>query len=323
MAPGPPGLQCMWHTCAMHTAHLAGVDLNLLVALDALLTEAHVTRAARRVGLTQSAMSRALARLRDLLDDPLLVRTPQGMQPTPRAQALAAPLRRTLEDVEALVAGRPVFEPAHARRAFTVAAPDYAQAVLMPPVLQHLAREAPGVDLLLVAPPRDVDAALVGGEVDLVLGPQQPSTAGLVWTPLLSDTFACLLRKGHPALRRPLTPQRFAALSHLQVAPGGRPGGALDDALAARGLSRRVALRVTGFLGAAQLVAASDLVTTLPSRLAQLSAASGALVMMRPPVPVPGFTLAQAWHERLRQDPGHAWLRSVFVSVGRRLDGKR
>src|SRR5215217_4782976 len=142
-----PGIQCMWYTPAMTAAHLAKVDLNLLVALDALLAERHVTRAARRVGLTQSAMSRALSRLRELLDDPLLVRTPQGMRPTPRAQALGPPLRRTLEEVEALVTGRPVFEPARSRRAFTVAAPDYSQVVMLPAVLARMAREAPGVDL--------------------------------------------------------------------------------------------------------------------------------------------------------------------------------
>ena len=309
----------MWHTPAMRPVHLAGIDLNLLVALDALLTEAHVTRAARRVSLTQSAMSRALSRLRVLLDDPLLVRTSQGMRPTPRALALAAPLRRTLEEVEALVYDRPAFVPARARRTFTVAAPDYAKAVLLPPVLAQLAREAPGVDLVLVPPPADLDAALTSGEVELVLGLKQASSAGLVWTPLLADGFACLLRKGHPALGRPLTVERFAALAHLQVAPGGRPGGALDDALAARGLTRRVALRVPGFLGAAPLVAQSDLVCTLPARLAALGVASHPLVVVRPPLPLSGFRFSQAWHERLRHDPGHAWLRGVFASVAKAL----
>jgi DNA-binding transcriptional LysR family regulator len=271
------------------------------------------------VGLTQSAMSRALARLRVLLEDPLLVRTPQGMRPTPRAQALEAPLRRALEEVEALVTDRPAFEPARAQRRFTVAAPDYVQAVLLSPVLAHLAREAPGVDLALVPPGPEVEVALTSGEVELNVGLQGPSGAGLVWTPLFADSFACLLRKGHPALRRPLTPEHFAALSHLQVAPGGRPGGALDDALAARGLTRRVALRVTGFLGAAQLVSESDLVCTLPARLAAQGAARFPLVVVRPPLPLAGFRMSQAWHERLRRDPGHAWLRGMLTSVAKGL----
>jgi DNA-binding transcriptional LysR family regulator len=303
----------------MPETHLAQVDLNLLVALDALLAEGHVTRAAARLGLTQSALSRALGRLRVLLDDPLFVRTGHGMRPTPRAQALAEPLRRALEQLHSAVLDRPGFDPATSRRTFTLGTVDYALAVLLPPLLERLKEQAPGVDVTVRSIPRDFTGALEAGELDMVLMPSRPTSAGLVWTPLFDERFVCVLREGHPALRQPLTLKRFAALGHVLVAPEGRPGSQVDDILAEQGMKRRVALLVPNFLVVPPVVAASDLIATLPVRVVRAFEGALALQRVAPPLKVPGFTLAQGWHERQRREPGHVWFRGLMAEVGRHL----
>jgi DNA-binding transcriptional LysR family regulator len=306
----------------MTTAHLSALDLNLLVQLDALLSELHVTRAARRAGVTQSAMSRALARLRDLLGDPLLVRTGRGMMPTPRARALAAPLKRALVDLQQVVLERPTFDPATSTRTFTLATSDYAESMLLPPLLARLRAEAPGVDVAAVNVGREAGPALEDEAIDLWVNPRRgPSSPAIVWRSLFREDFLCVLRRGHPALRRRgrLTLERFVELPQILIAPGGRPGSLLDDALARRGLRRRVALRVPNFLVAPLVVVQSDLIVTLPARLARRVAASFPLELRPPPFELPGFEVHMGWHERFRHDAGHAWFRRVLAEVATTL----
>ena len=302
----------------MSTAHLSSIDLNLLVQLDALLGEAHVTRAASRAGVTQSAMSRALARLRELLGDPILVRTGRGMILTARARALG--------DLQAVVLQRPSFDAASSQRTFTIATSDFAEAMLLPPLLARLSREAPGVDVAAAAvnAGRDTDRALEDEAIDLSVNPRRgPSPPAIVWRSLMREDFVCVLRHGHPALRKrgPLTLARFLELPQVLVAPGGRPGSLLDDALAKLGKRRRVALRVPSFLVATLVVAGSDLLVTLPARLARRMAESLPLSLRPPPaeLALPGFELHLAWHERFRHDAGHAWFRRVLTEVAAKI----
>jgi DNA-binding transcriptional LysR family regulator len=316
MRAASSSIQSMGIICHMQDVHLGGVDLNLLVALDALLAERSVTRAAARVGLTQPAMSHALARLRTLLDDPLFVRTPGGMVPTPRAEAMEAPIRRALVDIGAAIRDRSAFDPKTAKRAFTIATRDYADLVLLPPLVARLSREAPGVDLHVRTVPDDWAHALQQGEVDLVVAPLPgKGPSGVLARKLLDERLVCVMRKGHPDAKKPLGLARYLALRHALVAPQGRAGGLVDDVLAQKGLRRRVALRVPSFLVVPFVVARSDLVVTLAERVAVTFAESLDLAVLPPPLELSGFSLHLTWHERRAADAGLSWLRGLLLEV--------
>jgi DNA-binding transcriptional LysR family regulator len=301
---------------SMHEMHLGGVDLNLLVALDALLTERNVTRAAARIGLSQSAMSHALGRLRDLLGDAVLVRTAGGMVPTARATRIGPAVRRALAEIGSALAGEAPFEPATSRRTFTLAAVDFAELLLLPPLLARLARVAPGVDLWVKSIPEDLGGALAGG-VDLVIGsPRAADTGpGVVREALFDERFVCVVRRGHPLVKRRMTLARFVSLPHLLVAPRGTRASFVDEALAAIGQRRRVACATPHFLVAPHVIAGTDMVLTLAERVARTYAAQLPLVLLPPPIELGTFTVSQLWHERSTDDPGHAWLRGLLREV--------
>jgi DNA-binding transcriptional LysR family regulator len=301
----------------MHAVHIEAFDLNLLLAFDALWTERHVTRAARRIRLTQSAMSHALGRLRAQLDDPLFQPTPRGVTPTARAHALAPAIGEALAIVRRAVEEPARFSPAALERTFTVGTTDYGELVLLPRLFTRLQREAPRVRL--VVRPADGTGAreLLSGEHDLVLGVGAPQGNGLRGEMLFTDSFASLLRAGHPAARRPLTLARFVELPHVLVSPQGRGDSAVDAALRERKLSRRLMLRVPHFLSAPLVIAESDAIITLPERVARAVAAQHRLVMKKPPLPLPGFSFSQFWHTRNDEDAAHRWLRELVWAVAR------
>jgi DNA-binding transcriptional LysR family regulator len=306
----------------VHDGSLAGVDLNLLVVLDALLAERHVTRAARRVGLTQPAASHALARLRSLFDDPILVRGPGGgLIPTPRAEALAPVLRASLDGLATALRGEPVFDPPTAQRTFRIAINDHAELVLLPALVERLSRIAPGIELWMVAVTRDPEVELIAGTIDCAIGvwPGRPWPSGIYQRRLFDSDFQCVVRARHPAARRRLTLARFAALPHLLVSPRGGRGGIVDVALAAHGLTRRVAVTVPHFLIAPHLIAASDMIVTLATRIARTFARPFRLLMLPPPVELRAFTETLVWHERLHHDPAQRWLRDQLADVSSTL----
>ncbi len=302
----------------MHETNLAGVDLNLLVALQALLEERSVTRAAHRVGLTQPAMSRALGRLRALFDDPLLVRATGGMAPTPRAESLSEPLRQTLAEVDRMIR-RPTFEPATARGKLRITSTDYVTPVVLPRVLGRLFKEAPHLDLELQHWNRDSLRQLEDGSLDLAIGLFPDAPAGFYRQRLFSDDFACIVRAKHPVTREGLTLEAYTSLRHALITVAGEERGAADAALERLGLTRRIALRIPHFLAAPLIVAESDLVLTLPRRLARRFARFANLTFMDPPVEIGGFTISQLWHERRHHDPAHLWLRALLAERTRRL----
>ena len=286
------------------------LDLNLLVVLDALLAERSVTRAASRLGLSQSATSHALARLRDHFGDPLLVRTGGKLVLTARANDLAEPVRGALAQLDGALRGARAFDPARARRAFTVAMADHLAALLLPPLHARIARTAPAVDLRVAAVHREIEAELDSDATDLLVTMSTGDDAqGLYQQRLFDDRYVCLVRRGHPAARRALTAEAYAALPHLLIAPrGGR--GVVDRELAARGLARRVAVQVPHALVAPHVVAASDLVLTAIARFARAYAAILPLDVIDVPLELPAVTCRQRWHERSHHDPAHAWLRA-------------
>jgi DNA-binding transcriptional LysR family regulator len=309
---------------------LAGVDLNLIVAFDALARERSVTRAAHRVGVTQSAMSHALRRLRDLLGDPLLVRGRSGMALTPRAESLVVPLRSGLMTLGRALAQPSVFEPATARRAFCLATPDLFDVLAIPLLLERIRRDAPGVDIAIVPldEPRLADR-LETGEVDAAIAPQiedlpsEPaSVSGLVRRRLFRDRFICFIRADHPAVRRKrrLSLASYAALSHALVSPRGEGPGLVDRILEQQGLTRRVALRLPHFYSALAIVAKSDLILTAPAGLALLVPGGLKVLALPPPLRLPQHSVNLLWHERFTKDPGHGWLRSLIVDVAAQLE---
>ena len=299
----------------MNGVHIEAFDLNLLLAFDAMWTERHVTRAARRIGLTQSAMSHALGRLRAQLDDPLFQTSPRGLLPTARAHALAPAIAEALGIVRRAVALDHRFVPATLERTFTVGTTDYAELVLLPRLVARLQREAPRARLVVRPIAGAGERELLSGEHDLALGVAAPQAAGLRSEVLFRDRFVSLLRAGHPAARRPLTLARFVELPHVLVSPQGQGEAAVDVALRQRHLERRVVVRVPHFLSAPLVIAESDAIITLPERVARAVAAQHRLVMRKPPVSLAGFSFSQLWHTRNDDDAAHQWLRELLYAV--------
>jgi len=289
---------------------LAAIDLNLLPALDALLQDANVTVAGRRLGLSQPAMSHALARLRELLNDPLLVRQGRTMQRTEFARRLMPTIRRLVGDLEATFVSGQTFEPKTSQRRFRMVANDYAGTVLLPRVLAALRERGPRVVVDVLPESGTVPSSeLMGGELDLVVGTYADVPAPLRSRELLRETFVCVLRRDHPVRGR-LSLQRYVALDHLLVASPGYGPGVVDHALAARGLQRRVVARVPHFLVGPAIVEQTDLVLTLPRRIAQSLARPG-LRWVDPPLPLQPFTVRSIWFERDEPDRGARWLRKI------------
>jgi DNA-binding transcriptional LysR family regulator len=306
----------------MQAVHLEALDLNLLVALRALLAERHVTRAAARVGLSQPAMSHALSRLRELLGDPLLVRTPNGMRPTPRAEAMTAPLERALEDIGRLIASPAPFEPQRSTRKFRIAANDYMELVLFPRLLRRLWIEAPNIDVRIVNLAESVNTDLAEGRLDLAMGVVELSNdppRGIRSEDLVSDGFVCVVREDHPVVKKRLSLDDFVALPHALVAPRGEGGSVVDSALARLGKKRRVAVEIPHFLVAPHVVRETDLLLTLAARVAASLAPLLGLRRIPPPLELTTFTMVMQWHERQHVDPAHVWLRELIAMVAKDL----
>ncbi|MFN3260115.1 MAG: LysR family transcriptional regulator [Pikeienuella sp.] len=294
-------------------------DIDLLIALDALLEEESVTRAARRLRISQPAMSARLARLRALFGDRLLIPAGRDLAPTTLAAGLKAPLREALAALDALVRERAAFEPETASATFRLIAPDSFAAAFAPGLVAALAKAGPGLRLaLLPFSPQGAWASLETGAADLAVlaAPPAPDAVG---RPLYRETFLMAQRSGHPRGEGPPDLEGFCALPHLLVSTeGGGFRGAADAALERLGRARRVVASVPSFLLAPQLLAGSDLVCLLPRRFAE--ALGPGFSLFEPPLALPDFPLSLFWHPRRQADPAHAWFRRLAVSVVRAGD---
>lgn len=303
-------------------ADLRGVDLNLLVTLDALLERQSVTGAAERLGLSPPATSHALSRLRALLSDALLVRAGRTMVLTPAAAALKPRVRAVIEQLREILAPLSGGDLRELQRTFVVHASDYALLVLGEAVDARGREEAPGIALRFL-PNIDRDAELLRlGEIDLAVGVYPSLPPEIRTQKLFSERLVCVVRDAHPVVRRRMSASRFAALEHIQVAPRGRPGGVVDEALARAGLRRRVTRMVPFFLSALHLVADTDCVLTVPERVARVTASRFGLRVLELPVEVAPYVFQQIWHPRNHEDLAHRWLRESFLAAahgGRRL----
>ncbi|WP_409526510.1 LysR family transcriptional regulator [Nitrincola sp. MINF-07-Sa-05] len=302
----------------MQKVDLNEVDLNLLKLFDALLKEGSVTRAGERLGLSQPAASRGLGRLRRLLNDKLLVRTANGWELTPRAIALSGSVTKLLDDARAIVAPSE-FHPSTASGQFTIATADHLALLLMPALVSKLATLAPGIDLVMPAPAGDNVGLIAQGGADLAIGSFQGLPARFYCRALYDEDFVCVVRKNHPIVAAQLTLENFVSLSHLSVIITGQGSSAVDDALAQHGLTRRIAVRTPHFLVAPMIVAESDLILSIPRRLAHRMAKSVPIEILELPIKIQSFTPSIIWHERQHYDPANVWLRNQIVEIAREL----
>lgn len=287
-------------------------DLDLLLALDVMLRERHVTRAAQRLGITQGAASQKLARLRSFFDDPLLVPGRPLLVPTPRAELIAAPLSRAIAGLrDAVRAGAP-FDPKSSERRFVLLGNEVVEALALPAVLEVLAREAPGVTLSVERAEADFAERLERGTADVAFVPDFLVPGSLRKRSLPPERFVVLLRKDHPIARKKLDLEAYLALGHVLVAPRGLPGSIVDSALEKLGRRRRVVARVQHFLSAPCIVAQSDLVVTCPEMPLFGMAAWLPIASRDLPLDLPADRASLVWHERSDADAGHVWLRRRF-----------
>lgn len=266
-------------------------------------------------------MSHALTRLRKLLDDPLLVRTPQGMVPTNRGAALAGPVQAALALITDAITPKAGFNPASAELRLTIATTDYVEIVILPELIRRLQSAAPGIAIRSRnLGGRLPQAELESGRVDLAIAALKTVPDGFYRKRLFDERFLCAVRSGHPATRRTPTLAEFAAMPHAMISPRGDLHGAVDDALAKSGLKRRVAVGTAHFIAPLLVVAETDLVVTAPERMVRRFAPGLGLELFEPPLPIEGFVISQVWHERTHADPACKWLRALLAQLCRELE---
>ena len=292
-------------------------DLNLLLVFEAMFRHGSVTRAAAQIDLTQSAMSSALGRLRKQFGDPLFVNTRAGMLPTPRALELAPPLTEALAMVRGAMGSRAAFDPRSSTRSLRIYMTDVGEMVLLPTLMRHLHAHAPAMRLETAQlQAAELAVRLETGDIDLALGylPQLPDK--IRRARLFEEHYVCMTRPDHPLGRMgPLTLKEFLSAQHVLIASMGSGHQQLERALAERGVQENVALRVPHFVVVPLIVAGTDLVVSLPSRVAGASSRLVKVKVHPLPIPIPSFDVSLYWHERVENDPANQWLRVAMIEL--------
>jgi DNA-binding transcriptional LysR family regulator len=301
----------------IRTMDIRAVDLNLLKAFDALIRERAVTRAAGRIGLSQPAMSHALARLRSLFADDLFVRTPDRMEPTARAREIAPLVSAAIEHIEAALNLGVGFDPAKSAAIFTAGMAEYAEVALVGRLAESFAREAAKATLRLT-PVTGAEATeqLDSGAIDVAVAHLRALPAHLDTMVVLRDPFVLIARRGHPLGCHSPSIEAYAALSHVLVSPRGDTSGAVDRALADFRLKRRIALLVATYLALPAVLAVSDLVATVPQRTARQIAAIAEIEIMPLALDL-SVPVSMAWHRRAASEPAQVWFRSLLIAAAR------
>ncbi|MEP4485713.1 MAG: LysR family transcriptional regulator [Halioglobus sp.] len=309
------------------------VDLNLLVYLDALLRERNVTQAANQLNLSQPAMSNGLRRLRELFDDPLLVRTSDGMAPTERALELEPLVRDVLMKIDKAVQPRSEFEPESAQRVFRIMASDYAESTLLPSVLGKLRTQAPGLTLDIMTPSDVSFLDVERGKVDMVINRFDSMPQSFHQIHLWDDSFSCLLSPENPVLED-FTLENYLKAKHIWVSKTGMGVGVgvdpddvqrlgwVDLALNKLGKKRQIRVFTRHYQAAMTLAEQNDLIVTLPTRATLLKRDNPRVVLREPPLDIPPLELKMAWSPLLQHNPANRWLRKLIVTTARELDGK-
>ncbi|SFM97731.1 DNA-binding transcriptional regulator, LysR family [Izhakiella capsodis] len=289
------------------------LDLNLLKALDALLDEGSVTRAAKRLSLTQPAVSGMLFRLRDYFEDPLFIRTNHGMVPTKRANELSTPIKQILTDIAILLKPR-IFDPMTVEMTYTIVATDYALKAIVVPMMAELKLRAPYIKIAV----RPVESERVyqqlsRGEVDLALLTPQTTPEELHGKALYEEDYICVARHHHPlSMVSEMTLEQFCKQEHILVSSEGNFTGVTDEALAKLSLTRRVGMSVNSFQVIPDILRVTDMIAVVPHRMVLTN---NDLIILSLPLEVPGFTKSMAWHDRTHRDPSHQWIRALCAEV--------
>ncbi|WP_040262789.1 LysR family transcriptional regulator [Pseudomonas massiliensis] len=293
--------------------NLSKVDLNLFIVFDAIYTEANLTRAGQIVGITQPAVSNALARLRETFNDPLFVRTAQGMVPTPMAQNIIGPVRSALALLRVSVQESRTFNPAEAGKTFRISMTDLIEAVMLPPLLRRLRKQAPGVVVeSFLCKRRETTKELAAGRLDFAVDAPLNTDPQVRHVRLMDDRYVCAMRRGHPLEGRPLTLDAYLAQAHIHISSRRNGLGEVDLALGKLGLQRRIALRSQHYMMASQVLQHTDMVITVPERFARRHDLPCA------PLPVSGVTSVEThlyWHESTDQDPANRWMRELLIDL--------
>lgn len=307
----------------IHTAYnCMRYDLNLLRVLTALMEERNVTRAAERLGMTQPALSNALARLRAIMHDPLFIRERYGMRPTQLAEEIAPVIGAALASIDEAILGQQDFDPAVAERRFTIAPNSYVEYALMPSIVARLRTIAPGITLRLVPFGNDLaETGVVSGTTAMVLGRIVDPPDNLVVQHLMDEGLACVVRADHPEVRDEISREQYERMKHVNVLPPGRMRAGLFQALQQRGVKRDVAVSVTHFLAVPEMIAVTDYCATLPLLICKRLARDPRLAILPAPVDLGTFPVDMGWHVRYRHDPAHRWLRSMIAETARQVSG--
>lgn len=291
------------------------IDLKLLKVFDAIHRCGSLSKAADRLGLSQPAVSQGLARLRERFDDPLFVRTPQGMEPTPHAIELLRLVARAIDAIEGTMACRPVFDAARSRRLFRIGLTDIGQIVLLPQLLPHLRERAPRVEVEALHISDQTPSMLEGGEIDIAVGFIAQFDARFYQQALFDERFVCLARSGHPRIRDGVSLDAYVAEEHVVVTTSGTGHLVVDRTAERLKIERKVVLRIPSFLALSTIVGSTDLLCTLPRRAGMIMARHGDVRVWDLPFELPAYTVRQHWHERQQFDPGCQWLRCTIAAL--------
>lgn len=295
---------------------LKDIDLNLLVVFDRLLFERSVSRAADSLGITQPAVSNALARLRKVLGDELFLRTPRGMEPTPFAEQLAESVTYALGMIHSALNQRQSFDPAASDRAFQVCMTDIGEIDLLPALMQRLAKVAPQVRISTVRNTAvNLKDEMEAGHVDLAIGFLPQLKAGFFQRRLFVQKYVCLMRKGHPLDRKSISLAAFSEAEHLSVVSPGTGHGRIEELLERKGVQLRVRLTVPHFVAIGHILSGSDLVVSVPERLAQRMTGPFGLSQVPHPARLPEIAINLFWHAKQHKDPGNQWLRGLIFGM--------
>ncbi len=296
--------------------NLNKVDLNLFIVFDAIYTEANLTRAGQIVGITQPAVSNALARLRETFNDPLFVRTAQGMVPTPMAQNIIGPVRNALQLLRVSVQESRTFNPLQANKTFRISMTDLTEAVVLPPLFQRLRRLAPNVKIeSMLAKRRETTKELAAGRLDFAMDAPLNTDPQVRHVKLLEDRYVCAMRRGHPLAKDKLSVEEYLQLSHIHISSRRSGLGMVDLALGKMGQQRKIALRSQHYMMATQVIQQTDMAVTVPERFARRHD----LYQVPLPVDIPPLETHIYWHESTDQDPANRWMREQMIEIAQQV----
>ena len=294
---------------------MSKLDLEWLAVFDEVYKTGNVSKAAERLGMAQAAASTALNKLRAHFDDRLFTRTAQGMQPTPHAERIYPNLREALAQIAQAQGNRSSFDPAQAQRRFRICMTDISEVVLLPGLLDHLRRTAPGVRIETEIISTESGRRLEDGAVDLAVGFMPQLDAGFYQQTLFMQNFVCLAARNHPRIGERLTRKRFESEAHAVVASSGTGHAIVDKTIARLGLGRNVVASLSSFLSVARIVAHTELIVIVPSILGKVLATQEPVKLLEPPFALSDYAVKQHWHERFHADPGNAWLRRTLAQL--------